>query len=108
MLNSLKLFLKVKPNDFKLDEWREILNNKSIRRVLNICFNVFGMMFDSENINHIKNGNIDIISIMFNTVINLSLLGQDKNRINISNMNHEKQKISIISNVFIHKLFSLS
>jgi hypothetical protein len=76
--------------------------------VLNICFNIFGMMFDLENINHIKNGNIDIISITFNTVMNFSLLGQDKNRINISNMNHEKQKISIISNVFIHKLFSLS
>ena len=76
--------------------------------MLNICFNIFGMMFDLENINHIKNGNIDIISITFNTVMNFSLLGQDKNRINISNMNHEKQKISIISNVFIHKLFSLS
>ena len=76
--------------------------------MLNICFNVFGMMFDLENINHIKNGNIDIISRTFNTVMNFSLLGQDKNRINISNMNHEKQKISIISNVFIHKLFSLS
>jgi hypothetical protein len=104
MDNSLKLFLNVKPNDLRLDELRDTLSNKNMRKILNICFNVF-VIFDSVNKTHIKNGNIDIISIMFsNFFINFNLFGHDIKRTVISMMNHVKQNISILSNVFINKL----
>ena len=38
MDNSLKLFLNVKPNDLRLDELRDTLSNKNMRKILNICF----------------------------------------------------------------------
>ncbi len=104
MDNSLKLFLNVKPNDLRLDELRDTLSNKNMRKILNICFNVF-VISDSVNKTHTKNGNIDIISIMFNNFfINFNLFGHDIKRTVISMMNHEKQNISILSNVFINKL----
>jgi hypothetical protein len=104
MDNSLKLFLNVKPNDLRLDELRDTLSNKNMRKILNICFNVF-VISDSVNKTHTKNGNIDIISIMFsNFFINFNLFGHDIKRTVISMMNHEKQNISILSNVFINKL----
>lgn len=104
MDNSLKLFLNVKPNDLRLDELRDTLSNKNMRKTLNICFNVF-VISDSVNKTHTKNGNIDIISIMFsNFFINFNLFGHDIKRTVISMMNHEKQNISILSNVFINKL----
>jgi len=96
--------LNVKPNDLRLDELRDTLSNKNMRKILNICFNVF-VISDSVNKTHTKNGNIDIISIMFsNFFINFNLFGHDIKRTVISMMNHEKQNISILSNVFINKL----
>lgn len=94
----MKLFLKVNSKDFKLFENREILNSKKILEILIKILTSEISYFDKNN--QIENRKTLIISIMFKIFfINFNLSGHEKNLIKSSKIDHEKQKISISSNV---------
>ena len=94
----MKLFLKVNSKDFKLFENREILNSKKILEILIKILTSEISYFDKNN--QIQNRKTLIISIMFKIFfINFNLSGHEKNLIKSSKIDHEKQKISISSNV---------